>query len=77
MSGQFHAPATLPPKERAPLPSEQQAKWAPEPVATFWRRQKSLSPPTQTETQFLGHPVHSPPTILRWTPNSLNTKNRK
>jgi len=50
MSGQFHASATLPPEERGPLPSEEQARWAPEPVSTFWKRQKSLSPNTNQNT---------------------------
>jgi hypothetical protein len=31
MGGQFHAPATLPP-ERDPVPTVQEAVWAPRPV---------------------------------------------
>jgi hypothetical protein len=26
-----------------PIPNQQEAGWAPEPVATFWRREKSLA----------------------------------
>ena len=35
---------------------------------------KNILPPTLIETQFFGHPLHSPLTILSWRPNSLNTK---
>jgi len=38
---------------------------------------KSLFPPMHIEPQYLGHPVHSPLTILSLPLNSLNTKNRK
>ena len=36
--------ATLLPVKKAPVPIEQEVGWAPEPVWTFWRRQKSLVP---------------------------------
>ena len=36
MSGQPHAPAPLP-----SVPIQQEAGWAPGPVWTFWRREKS------------------------------------
>jgi hypothetical protein len=39
VSGQFHARAALP-----PVPIGQDAGWAPEPVWTLWRREKSLAP---------------------------------
>jgi hypothetical protein len=44
MSCQLHAPAALPPGNEAPAPIEQKAGWAPEPVWTLWRREKSLAP---------------------------------
>jgi len=36
-------PITLPP-ERIPIPIEQEAEWAPEPVQMFYRRENSLAP---------------------------------
>jgi len=37
VSGQFHTPAALPPRERAPVPNGQEAGWAPELVRVRWR----------------------------------------
>jgi hypothetical protein len=34
VSGQFHAPATLPPEKEPLVPTEQEAGWAPESVWT-------------------------------------------
>jgi hypothetical protein len=42
MSGQLHAPVSLPPWKE---PIEEEAGWAPEPVWTLWRRGKSLPLP--------------------------------
>jgi hypothetical protein len=41
-SGQLHAP-TVNPREITPVAIEEAAAGAPEPVWTFWRREKSLS----------------------------------
>jgi hypothetical protein len=32
------------PQERTPAPTKQEARWAPKPVNTFWKREKSLTP---------------------------------
>jgi hypothetical protein len=58
VSGQFHAPATLPPGKEPPVTIGYEAGWAPEPVWTLWRREKSLSL-LETEPQFLGRPTSS------------------
>jgi hypothetical protein len=63
MSGQLNIPAALL-QENNPLPIEQEAEWAPEPVWTFWGRKKSLAP---TTIQTLGHPACRLETI----PNTL------
>jgi hypothetical protein len=43
VSGQLHAPASLPPgKYPPPVPIEQEAGWAPEPIWTLWRWEKSF-----------------------------------
>jgi len=70
-----------------PQPHYPQKKEAPYPVKSrlgglqnqsqHFGKDKNLSLPTLIKTQFLGHPVHSPLTILSWTPKSLHTKNRK
>jgi hypothetical protein len=44
VSGQLHAPATLPPGEAPPAPTGEQAGWAPELVWTLWGREKNLLP---------------------------------
>jgi hypothetical protein len=51
VSGQLHAPTTLPPSpgERAPVSIGQEAEWASELVWTLWRKVKSLAP-TGTQT---------------------------
>jgi hypothetical protein len=42
VSGQFHTPAALPPEKQHPLPTGQEAGWAPEPVWTLWKGEKLL-----------------------------------
>jgi hypothetical protein len=42
--GQFHAPATLPPGERALVPIGQEIGWDPDVVWTLWSGEKSLAP---------------------------------
>jgi len=41
VSGQHHVPLALPPGQNL-VPIEWVAGWAPEPVWTFWRTEKSL-----------------------------------
>jgi hypothetical protein len=36
-SGQPHAPAALIPEKEPPVPTRQEAGWAPKPVRTLWR----------------------------------------
>ena len=38
-SGQPHASAALLTRKEPPAPIEKEARWAPEPVWTFWRKQ--------------------------------------
>jgi hypothetical protein len=40
-SGQLHTSADLPPGKELPLPIDYEAVWAPEPVWTTWREEKS------------------------------------
>jgi hypothetical protein len=40
VSGQFHAPAALPPGKQPPVSIGQEAGWAPEPVWTCCRREE-------------------------------------
>jgi len=40
VSGQLHAPVTLPPRKEHPLPIGYEAGWAPEPVWTWCRTEK-------------------------------------
>lgn len=42
-SHQLHAPATLPPGERLPLPVEQETVRIPETIWTIWRREKPFA----------------------------------
>jgi hypothetical protein len=44
VSGQFHAPASLPPGKEPSVPTVSESGWAPETVWTLWNREKSLSP---------------------------------
>ena len=46
VSDQPHALATLP-----LVPTEQEARWAPQPVLAFWRRDKSLAPASIQKAQ--------------------------
>jgi hypothetical protein len=41
LSGQLHASAALLQAKEFPLPIGQEAGWAPEPVWTMWRKEKS------------------------------------
>jgi len=41
----FTTPPPFYPQERTPLPTEQEAVWATEPVWTFWIRKKYLTLP--------------------------------
>jgi hypothetical protein len=56
VSGQFHAPTALPPREKPLVPTAQEAGWAPEPVWTRWWREK-FSAPAGTRTP--AHPASS------------------
>jgi hypothetical protein len=42
VSGQLHPLPTSPPEKEPPVPIVYEAGWAPEPVTTLWRREKSL-----------------------------------
>jgi hypothetical protein len=54
-SGQLHAPSALPLGEEPPVPIVYEAGWAPEPVWTLWRREKTF--PCRESN--LGCPTHS------------------
>jgi hypothetical protein len=41
---QLHTLAVLSPEKQRPVSTVQEAEWAPEPVWTFWRREKSPTP---------------------------------
>jgi len=49
VSGQFHAPAALPPEKEPLVPIGCEAGWAAEPVWTRWWREK-FPAPTRTRT---------------------------
>jgi hypothetical protein len=55
------------------LPFEYKARWAPEPVSVFWRRDKSLTP--ARIPWFLRHPAHSI-VILRQIFGRYNVRKR-
>jgi hypothetical protein len=44
MSGQLHVPVAFPTGKQPPVPTGQEAGWAPGPVWTLWR-QTNLTPP--------------------------------
>jgi hypothetical protein len=44
VSGELHAPVTLPPRREPPAFIVQETEWAPEPVWTMWIREKLLAP---------------------------------
>jgi hypothetical protein len=72
VSDQFHGPATLPPRERTPVPTGQEAGWAPKVVRTIWRCENSwlyqdLNPDTSPSLQ----PV-AIPTALQWHKTNAN-----
>ena len=56
MDGQLHAPAALHTEEEPAVPSEKGADCTPEPVWTFWSRDKSFAP-ARVRTPY--HPAHS------------------
>jgi hypothetical protein len=45
VGGQLHVQVDLPPGEKFTLPMELDARWFPEPVWTFCRREQFLDPP--------------------------------
>jgi hypothetical protein len=47
-SGQFHAPGALSAEKEPPVSIEHDALWAPEPVETLWRREKSCAAGNRT-----------------------------
>jgi hypothetical protein len=55
VSGQIHAPVTLPPEKKPPVPIGQEVGWAAEPVWMTWR--KFLTLPV-LELRPLGRPAH-------------------
>jgi hypothetical protein len=57
VSGQPQASAILPPRKEPPVPTGQEAVWAPEPVWTLWREEKSLAL-SGIEPCFFGRPIH-------------------
>jgi len=42
-SGQLHVQTSLPPRKEPPVLTGYEARWAPMPDCTFWRKEKSLS----------------------------------
>jgi len=67
--GQHHVPAALP-VGITPVPTEYETRWAPEPVWTFWRREKSLFP---TGIQTPDRTVRSVVTLSRIWPTNKNS----
>jgi hypothetical protein len=55
------------PQERIPVPTEQETRWAPKPVWTIWRREKSLSA-ARIQTLHAAHRLVNTPTTLSWLP---------
>jgi len=51
MTGQLHLPAALRTEKEFVIPTQQAAGWAPEPLWTYRRREKSL-PPAKERTAF-------------------------
>jgi len=56
VSGQPHAPATLPLEQELSATIQWEAGWTPEPIWAFRRWEKSLSP-MGNETEFYCHPA--------------------
>ena len=67
MDGQRHAPAGLPTEEEPPVTSEREAGSTPEPVWTFWSRDKCYA---LARIRTPNHPAHSLANILS-TPSQL------
>jgi hypothetical protein len=42
VSGRYHSPAALHTGKESPVPVGKETEWAPEPVWTLWKREKSL-----------------------------------
>ena len=60
------SPPLLYPQERTPVPTEQEADWAPEPIWPFCRTEKSLAPiKIRTPVLPSRSPVAVPTTLLR------------
>jgi hypothetical protein len=69
--GKLRTLATLPTRERSPLPIEYEARWAPGPVSAIWGKQKSLA---YAGNQNLDHQAHflvTLLTVLLWLPTIL------
>jgi len=66
VSGQYHAPVTLPTGHTSPLPNRKVAGWAANRVQALWRRVQSLPlPGTQTPDRPACNPLTTP-TALSW-----------
>jgi hypothetical protein len=65
-------PRPFNPEERTPLSIEYDAGWAPEPIQTLHKEEKSVAP---TEIQTLDHPAHSLGIILTTPSQSLDEIN--
>ena len=61
---QSHAPAALPPGEEHPVPIEQEAAWALEPVWSFWKRKNLFPQPGYEAPYRLERSLVSVPTTL-------------
>jgi len=55
VSGQIHAMTTLLLNKNLPEPTEKEAGWAPEPIWTLQRTEKSLAPPGNQTTFSILH----------------------
>jgi len=50
--GKLNASFAFAPRNETPVSAEEKVEWAPGPVQTFWRREKSLAS-VETRKQFL------------------------
>lgn len=67
LSGQLYTPASLSPGKIPPVPTEQEAMCAPDPVWTLWRGDKSVAL-REIEPRLIGHVGNSLVTILTVLP---------